>query len=72
VTDSRGFAVIWLLPVSGKDQFGMPSFITVLKRVAQLWEGRQSDLEEQVQASRNKMGNCGLSFVRSCEAQAQQ
>jgi len=63
VTDSSGFAVFWLLPVSGKDQFGMPSFTTVLKRVAQLWEGRQSDLEEQVQTSRNKMGNCGLSFV---------
>lgn len=35
-------------PVAGKDQYGMPSFMTVLKRIAQLWDTKRSDLQEQV------------------------
>lgn len=41
---------------AGKDQYGMPSFMTVLKRIAQLWDTKRSDLQEQVciaQAGRN-------------------
>jgi uncharacterized protein YyaL (SSP411 family) len=37
----------WLWP-AGKDQYGMPSFNTVLKRIAQLWSTKRQDLQEQV------------------------
>jgi uncharacterized protein YyaL (SSP411 family) len=38
-----------VLPVgAGVDQYGMPSFPTILRRIAQLWGTKRSDLEEQV------------------------
>jgi hypothetical protein len=34
--------------VAGKDSYGMPSFTTVLKRIAQLWDTKRGELEAQV------------------------
>jgi hypothetical protein len=49
----------FLLP-AGKDQYGMPSFPTILRRIAQLWSTKRQDLEEQVMlVCKNSCCCCG-------------
>lgn len=50
---------VWLTPeltpfyggtyYPGRDSYGMPSFPTVLRRIAHLWDTKRDDLREQVQ-----------------------
>jgi hypothetical protein len=61
-----------LLPLpAGKDRYGMPSFNTVLKRIAQLWDTKREDLQEQVSAVGTDTGACSSCLVcvpRTCDS----